>query len=483
MNSLAKDATLLTISKIVTLIVNMGTVMLLSRFRTLIEYGTYSEINTINTIVVSIFALGLPTSVSYFLNKTTIENEKKMFLSNYFSIASIMGIVIAIVMTVACPFLIKYYNNTLLYDYKFAILLLPWVTIINNSADNVFISYDKIKILINYRLSYSLTILSICVFVIYFGLSFRIYMMAFIGAQIIYALLVYVISSRLSGGVKFSFNRTITKEILSYSIPLGIAAVVSTINIELDNIMIGGFFSTQDLAVYSNMSKELPYNILSIAVATVLIPKMIYMLNNKKTDEAIHLWAVSIRLSAFVICLAGAATFVFSNQIISVLYSEKYLTGIWVFRVYSITSLVKITSWGIILNATKNNKYVMQVSVIILCANLILNYLFLNFIGMIGAALATAISEFLGVILKLWHSAKVINYGFSNVIPWKDLGIILSINIIGATVFCYINSYMLNTKLNKYISMIIMGVLWMGIYYVIFRKKIQEDIKQLNNMK
>ena len=69
MSSLSKSAFWLTVSKIATTAINMLVVMLLSRFRTLEEYGIYSQINIINTVVTSITAIGLPTGINYFLNK------------------------------------------------------------------------------------------------------------------------------------------------------------------------------------------------------------------------------------------------------------------------------------------------------------------------------------------------------------------------------------------------------------------------------
>ena len=58
--SLGKDTVLLTISKMMTLVITMLTGMMLSRFRSFEEYGTYSQLMLVVTLFTSIFMLGLP---------------------------------------------------------------------------------------------------------------------------------------------------------------------------------------------------------------------------------------------------------------------------------------------------------------------------------------------------------------------------------------------------------------------------------------
>ena len=79
--SLGADATLLTFSKVATSGIAMVMTMLLSRFRTLEEYGTYSQILMVVNLVTSILMLGLPKSLNYFLAKTDAKEEKQKFLS------------------------------------------------------------------------------------------------------------------------------------------------------------------------------------------------------------------------------------------------------------------------------------------------------------------------------------------------------------------------------------------------------------------
>ena len=63
--SLGSDALQLTMSKMVVLLISMVTGMLLSRFRSFEEYGTYSQIIMVITLATTIVMMGLPNSLNY----------------------------------------------------------------------------------------------------------------------------------------------------------------------------------------------------------------------------------------------------------------------------------------------------------------------------------------------------------------------------------------------------------------------------------
>ena len=96
-----EEAAWLTVTKVITMLINMVITMFLSRFRTLTEYGTYSQIYLIATIATSIFVLGLPASINYFLNRTEDKICRQEFLSVYFNISPISLYILRLVRCLA----------------------------------------------------------------------------------------------------------------------------------------------------------------------------------------------------------------------------------------------------------------------------------------------------------------------------------------------------------------------------------------------
>ena len=80
--NIGKDAAYLSVAKIVIMGVSLLSNMLLSRFRTLEEYGTYSQINIIINLFTAFLMLGLPSSVNYFLSLAETGKERNIFSSS-----------------------------------------------------------------------------------------------------------------------------------------------------------------------------------------------------------------------------------------------------------------------------------------------------------------------------------------------------------------------------------------------------------------
>ena len=114
---------------------------------------------------------------------------------------------------------------------------------------------------------------------------------------ILFAVFAVLWIRRMSSGFKFSFDPKLLKAIFAFSIPIGLASSVGTINAELDKLIIGKFFSTEQYAIFANASKTLPVTILATSLTTVLMPKMVRLLKDNKNQDAISLWGHSINIS------------------------------------------------------------------------------------------------------------------------------------------------------------------------------------------
>ena len=80
-SSLGLGAVHLTVSKVVTLCVNFAVTMLLSRYWSKTEYGTFSQLLLVVNLFASVFMLGLPNSINYFVARAEDEAEQQRFLS------------------------------------------------------------------------------------------------------------------------------------------------------------------------------------------------------------------------------------------------------------------------------------------------------------------------------------------------------------------------------------------------------------------
>lgn len=141
--SVGGDAIYLTVSKIIVLFIGMITSMLLARFRTLEEYGTYSQIIMITDLVSTILMLGLPNSINYFLAKARTDEEKQRFMSVYITLSGIFTFVIAVCLFLALPVISEYFKNPAITTFSYVFAIYPWSSLMINSLSNTCIVMER----------------------------------------------------------------------------------------------------------------------------------------------------------------------------------------------------------------------------------------------------------------------------------------------------------------------------------------------------
>jgi len=480
--SIATDAVKLTASKIITMTISLVSVMLLSRFRTLEEYGTYSQLLMVINLATTVFLLGLPNSINYFLARADNNEQKQKFLSVYYTLNTILSFAAGLVLVLSTPLIVSYFDNSLIKNFIYVLAIFPWANIVLNSIQNVCIVYKKTNQLMIFTILNSAFLLLIILMVEAFNWGFDGYMILFVVVQAAFALSVYIIVKKLAGKLIFIPDKQLIKNILSFSIPMGLASVVGTLSIELGKLVIGKFYSAAEFAIYTNAAKELPVTLIASSFTAVLIPQLVRLLKDNKNEEAVRLWGDATSLSYIFMCFFATGFFVFAPEVISLLYSDKYLPGVPVFKVFCVVLLLRCTYFGMILNSIGRTKLIFYSSTAALVLNLLLNYPFYLIFGFIGPAIATLISITTVDVSQLIVTSKSIGVSFNKILPWRTLGIITIINIFMGIAFAFIKVYVsIDTFSGDIIESIICGFVWGVLYIYIMFRFIKKKWNLLNN--
>ena len=252
--------------------------MLLSRFRTLSEYGTYSQITLVVNIVATLCLLGLPNAINYFYPRLDTLQERKKFLGTFFTLNTLLSAIAGVLMVALIPFLTGYFKNNAIISFAYVCALLPWTHITIQERTHLFVAAGKTYRLIAHTLLNSIALLGIIVLMRLTNQTFRVYMVCYIAVEVLFSLFIYIDSSRLTKGYPLGIDKVLLKNILVYSIPIGLSDMVSTITKEVDKLMIGGFLSTEAVAVYTNAAREIPITIISSSFIAVIILGFIVIL-------------------------------------------------------------------------------------------------------------------------------------------------------------------------------------------------------------
>lgn len=479
--SIAGDAVKLTLVKVLTTLLTMLSAMLLSRFRTLEEYGTYSQIQLVVTVAVTVFAIGIPNSINYFLAKADTVKEQEEFLSVYYTTCTVAGITAGILVVFMLPLFLVYFKNQTLSIYWYFLLLYPWTKIMLSGIENILVVYQNLRKLFLFKISYGIITLAVIMLAWLAEIPFYTYMFLFLATEIVFSIWTYIIALQEAKGLHVSFEKKLIKAILVFSLPIGLSSIVSTISIEVDKLLIGYLYTTEEMAIYTNASKEMPVSIVATSITAVLMPQLVKMLAKGKKEEAICLWGKATQLSYIFIAFIAAALFVFAPEVITILYSQKYLSGTDVFRVYSLVLLLRVTYFGMVLNAIGKTKFIFYTSIVSLVLNVILNLICYFVFGFIGPAIATFLSIAIMALVQIVYTSREIKVLMREIFPWTGL---LKITVINSVlgVCAYLAREWLLTK-NVYqnvLQAVGIGVIWVLVYIVMEKNDVKFLWKGLN---
>lgn len=452
--------------------------MLLSRFRSYEEYGTYSQLMMVINLVTTIIMIGLPNSLNYFLGRADDNEEKSKFLSVYYTLNTLLSFLTGIVLVAVTPLMVSYFKNSLIKNFIYFLAIFPWTKIICSSVENVLVAYQKTNYIMLYRILNSVSLLAIIVLVELCSWTFTVYMVLYLAVEIVFCIWVYLIVKGVAKKFKVLLDKNLIKEMLKFSIPIGLASMVGTLNIELDKLVVGRAFGTEQLAIYTNAAKEMPVTIIASSLTAILLPQMARLLKKEKTVEAMALWRSATTLSFIAICFLSFGLIVFAEEAMTVLYSEKYLPGVNIFRIYCLVLLLRCTYFGMILNASGKTNFIFISSVASLVLNVILNLIFTYFIGIEGPAWASLVAQLIVNIAQLIYTARIIKVSFKAVFPWKASGITMLINTPLAIGFG-LAQYFLEKYLNNVAIAIVLAVIWGGTVLLIQWRMIKKNWKAL----
>lgn len=479
---IGKDGALLSISKVLSLSISMVTSMLLARFRTLTEYGTFSEIATVVSLAISVLCIGLPNCINFFVPRCETQKERDQFLTFYYSVNTLLGTLTGIILLISTPIIVKYYDNPNIITFSYALALLPWCQIISKSRENLLVATQQSKRAIIINLLNALSNLGIILLTQILNQNFEFFFLLYIADNVLFGFIVFFEAYRLIEKIDFSIGKSFIREIFKYSIPIGIASAVATIDLDLDKLIIGLFFTTEEVAIYANCGKELPIIYIASSFSSVLLPIVVKKVKDKDYSGAIDLWKDTVEFSALITFFFVTAMVVFAPQIVSLLYSNKYLPGVAIFRIYALVLLFRITSFAIMLNAMGRTKFIFFSSILALLVNIVLNFALYYFIGFSGPAISTIFSIAATSMFNLVASCKLMKIPFSEIFPWRSLGVIGAINIaLGCFVYCLSRQIKLGTTRTDVLVAIFIGICWTCVYILLFYKRIKVVWNRMNH--
>lgn len=212
--------------------------------------------------------------------------------------------------------------------------------------------------------------------------------------------------------IKFAFNYKVGIELLKKSYHFIFSGIMVIIYTQIDKLMIGNMLSTSFVGIYSAALTVISaFSFVPEAIIISARP-VIYNAKKKNEKEYYHRLKQTFAIVFYLCVLFSVAVMFFSKTIINILYGKQYFDAIkslnvliWTlpFSQLGVARGIWIVSEGL-------NKYTKKYLIWGAIINIILNYMLIKSIGIIGAAIATLITEIFTCLISPIFYKKTKNF-------------------------------------------------------------------------
>lgn len=255
-----------------------------------------------------------------------------------------------------------------------------------------------------------------------------------------------------------------------------------SIYVNADTTMLGFMSNDYSVGLYSVAVKI--YSILKnifAAIYMVTLPSLTYLISNNYLDQYKELATKICSIIILILLPCSAGLFILSPDIIMVLSGEAYLNAYPVLRILSIAIIFALLG-GIITQciyiSLGREKINLKATIISSIANILLNIYFISTYNEIGAAITTAISEFIVLIYCLVKFKDIQKYFFKEKI-FKNLITAAVGMIIVVMIGSVIQSYITNLIFKFILTIIISCIIYFALLLITKNEILIDNLKKI----
>lgn len=265
-----------------------------------------------------------------------------------------------------------------------------------------------------------------------------------------------------------NFSKDILPSVAKSAWPIAAGGMVASFMFNVDVIMLGWWRMPSEVGLYSAAQKIVGL----IYIAPGLIAGAVFPLYSRlvRDNETEKLKLLTSKTMTFLFLIAVpivVGSVIISEDIMSFVFGGEYASANIAFAVLmsSIFAVYPLTVLNVFVFAHDEHKKLLSYSVIASLSNVALNALLIPRYGIIGAAAATALSNFL-YTLFVWKFAKKLNY--FTVLP-RIFKIVIAAAIMGIFTF-----FAAKSGINAIVNIIFSGTVYFASLYLLKEETIEE---------
>lgn len=478
---ISADAAAFMIIKLVTVCLGFAVTRLLSQYLTTHEYGTYAQIQLIASTISSLTILGMIDGVNFFFCNEKDGQKRESYIATMFSFQCIATTLVGSVVFGLRQMICAGLENPDAEKLMIFAVMLPLLQNLVSMLQILMVSVGKARMIAFRNLIVSLARFAAVLVVVTIVQNVAVILSVTVILdllQISVFLLILRKNNCLIHWEKTDFH--LARQILDYCVPMAIYIGINSLNRDCDKYMIALLTDTETLAVYTNASKPLPFDIIIMSFCTVLQPEITRRIAAKQYNWAASMYKVFLEIayvSTGILCFAALTT---APQLMELIYSAKYISGLTVFCIYILVDLIRFASITMILTAAGKTRKLMLLSVITFGGNFLLNILLFFAMGIIGPAIATLITTFGLGLAVLQLSAAELEIGWSSLFDLKYLGVFIAENLVAMLLFIRLRQMLVRVGIPYFWILVLVCLLYGGCLLLLTGRRLIKNLRYVN---
>ena len=397
--------------------------MILARLFSKTDYATYRQAILVFTFAAPILLLGLPEALYYFLSDEK-KRPRAVLAENLIAVAVLGTLLSLFVLLGGGRFLADRFSNPDLAGVLVVMSPFPLLSMPVRSIRSYLVIYDRVKQVAGLDVLGRVLML---LFAVGAGLIWGTPIAAVAGMVIAAGLTLipaawFTTACLPSLGPWKPTAQGMRKQV-AYAVPLGLATMTGMIVRALDKIIVSSMCSPEEFAVYVNGAMQIPIvAIVTGSVMAVLLPEIVRFRKSGDSESAIRLWQKAAGKCALFIIPLMCVVLAMAPEIMSALYSRKYVGSATVFRLYALMLPLRVVTWGVLIMAADRNRLILLKTAIGLAINLALSIWFVSMWGVVGAVIGTIATAYgWNVVFNIFVIRKLYKVKIHKLLPYGSL--------------------------------------------------------------
>ncbi len=380
--------------------------LMIARFLNPESYGLFGILMAVYLINTSIITSGLPRAVAKFISAEPQKSES-IFNAALKSQLKLVGAMIIFYLLLAKPIAFFLKDENLVKGIIFTgIMTLPFAMVIlyQNGYFNGLRRFKEqaLSIIIHSILRVVFTILFVLLGFNVFGALWG-YFAASVSVLVLILWIVKRINKSKVGLSNLEKNEN-QKILLSFAFPLIISAVVYNLTKNINVLFVKGFLGDNHLAgLYTAATtiSNLPYMVL-IGLSITLLPSISKSLAENNLLMTQRYITQSLRYLLIVLCPITVLMIAMPNALLGLFYPKEYSSAGIILGYLAVSSafILLVSVFTTIITGSGKPKVEMFINIMMLVVLIILNIILIPLAGLKGAALASAISAGVALIIS-----------------------------------------------------------------------------------